>query len=52
MPTYEFQCAKCGERFTVVRPISSGGAPACPKCASRHTRQLPSAFYAKTVRKS
>jgi len=52
VPTYEFQCDKCGEQFTVVRPISSTGAPACPKCKSRETRQLPSAFYAKTIRKS
>jgi putative FmdB family regulatory protein len=52
VPTYEFQCDKCAERFTLVRPISSAGAPACPKCKSRETRQVPSAFYAKTIRKS
>ena len=54
MPTYDYRCDKCGKRFTVVQRISehSGRSPACPKCRSRGTRQLPSAFYAKTVKKS
>ena len=54
MPTYDYRCDKCGKRFTVVQRISehSGRAPACPKCKSRGTRQLPSAFYAKTIKKS
>jgi putative FmdB family regulatory protein len=54
MPTYEYRCDKCGKRFTVVHPISAhtGRAPACPSCKSRSTRQLLSAFYAKTVKKS
>ena len=54
MPTYEYRCEKCRKRFTVVQRISehTGRAPACPKCRSRSTRQLPAAFFAKTVRKS
>jgi putative FmdB family regulatory protein len=54
MPTYDYRCEKCGKRFAVVHRISehSGRAPACPKCKSRSTRQLPTAFYAKTVKKS
>lgn len=54
MPTYEYRCEKCGKRFRLVERISehSGRAPACPKCRSRLTRQLPAAFYAKTVKKS
>ena len=54
MPTYEYQCEKCRKRFTVVQAMSARAAraPACPKCKSRATRQLLSAFYAKTVRKS
>ena len=54
MPTYDSRCDKCGKRFVVVQRISehTGRAPACPKCKSRSTRQLPSAFYAKTVKKS
>jgi putative FmdB family regulatory protein len=54
MPTYEYQCDKCGKRFAVIERISehTARAPACPKCRSRSTRQLPAAFYAKTVKKS
>jgi putative FmdB family regulatory protein len=54
MPTYEYRCDKCGKRFSVVQRISehTSRAPACPKCRSRATRQLPAAFYPKTVKKS
>jgi putative FmdB family regulatory protein len=54
MPTYDYKCEKCGKRFTVVQRMSehSGRSPACPKCKSRSTRQVPSAFYAKTAKKS
>lgn len=54
MPTYEYRCEKCGKRFAVVQRISEHTArgPACPKCHARRARQLPAAFYAKTVRKS
>jgi len=54
MPTYEYQCGKCRARFSVVQPISAHTArrPACPKCRSHETRQLMSAFYAKTIKKS
>jgi putative FmdB family regulatory protein len=54
MPTYEYKCGKCGKRFSVVQRISQHGgrAPACPKCKSRSTQQLLTAFYAKTAEKS
>lgn len=54
MPTYEYQCEKCRKRFSIVERISahSGRSPACPKCKSRATRQVPAAFYAKTIKKS
>jgi putative FmdB family regulatory protein len=52
VPTYEFQCDKCGRRFTVIRPIGAARAPACPKCRSKDTHQMPTAFYAKTIKKS
>jgi putative FmdB family regulatory protein len=54
MPSYEYQCQRCRKRFTVVQRISqhTGRSPACPKCRSKATRQLLTAFYAKTVKKS
>ncbi len=52
MPTYDYQCDKCGKQFTVVRSISATGTPPCPACKAKETRQLTSAFYAKTIKKS
>jgi putative FmdB family regulatory protein len=54
MPTYQYVCEKCGKRFTVVEAMSAHGgrAPACPKCRSRSTRQVLTAFYVKTIKKS
>ena len=54
MPTYDYRCEKCGKRYSVVQRISehTGRAPACPKCKSRRTHQLLSAFFAKTGKKS
>ncbi len=54
MPIYEYRCEKCRKRFSLVQPISAHTSrlPACPKCKSRATRQVLSAFYAKTVKKS
>ena len=54
MPSYEFQCKKCGERFVVRAHISeiARRPAACPKCKSRVVERLLSAFYARTPRKS
>ena len=54
MPSYEYACDKCGNHFTVSRPMSAGRVktPPCPKCHSAETKQVLSAFYAKTIKKS
>jgi putative FmdB family regulatory protein len=52
MPTYQYECDKCGTRFDVSRPIGARGTPACPKCSSKSVRQVLGAFYAKTIKKS
>lgn len=54
MPTYEYECGKCGKRFAMIQRISehTGRPPACPKCRSHSTRRRLAAFYAKTVKKS
>ena len=31
MPTYEYECQKCGHRFTVVQSISARKLTTCPK---------------------
>lgn len=54
MATYEYECERCGKRFSKIEPISqhTGRAPKCPGCKSPKTRQVTSTFFAKTVRKS
>jgi putative FmdB family regulatory protein len=52
MPTYQFECEKCGKRFDVTRAIDARGKPSCPTCASRAVRQIFGAFYPKTIKKS
>ena len=53
MPIYEYRCTKCGHEWSRQEPLSEHGGeqPACPKCGAE-SRQLLSAFFAKTVRKS
>lgn len=53
MATYEFECQACHERFELNMAMSEHDrlreAPAaCPKCGSRESRQLISAFTCKT----
>lgn len=54
MPTYEYRCAKCGKRFTLVMSIKEHGSKRkkCPKCSSTKLSQLVSSFYAQTSSKS
>jgi putative FmdB family regulatory protein len=53
MAVYEFECAACGVRFEVQRPMSEHDhlkeqAPTCPKCGKTDTRQLVSVFNCKS----
>jgi len=41
MPIYEFECARCGERFEEL--VGAGEAPACPACGADGARRLLSA---------
>ena len=53
MASYEYACEKCGNRFTVTRPMGARARQApCPKCKSNETRQQLTTFYAKTIKKS
>ncbi len=43
MPTYEFACSECGERFDVratIREREASSGFACPKCGSPRTEQI------------
>lgn len=54
MPTYEYRCAKCGEKFERHETVKEHEAhqPRCPKCGSEQVSPLLSTFYAKTSKKS
>lgn len=48
MPIYEFECTRCGARFTeFYRQMQSSDEmvpPICPECQSAQTRRLISSF--------
>ncbi len=54
MPTYEYQCKKCGKKFDRVEHVTEHDAsePVCPECGSKHVIQVLGSFFAKTARKS
>ena len=35
MPTYEYECTKCGHLFEVFQPITAEPVKKCPKCKGK-----------------
>lgn len=55
MPTYEFECEKCREKFTEKETFAEHDQHKkvkCPKCGGTSVHQLISATFAKTSKKS
>ena len=54
MPTYSYQCKKCGKKFQEILSFREYAEEKrkCPKCGSRSVEQLLEGFYAKTSKKS
>jgi len=54
MPTYEYRCQKCGERFEQVQHVAEPrkAKTRCPKCGSVSVKRVFSTFFAKTGKKS
>ncbi len=61
MPTYEYECLKCGENFEVFQMMSDKPIESCPKCHGSVRRLIGSGsgiifkgsgFYATDYRKS
>lgn len=45
MPIYDYRCASCGRRSSIlVRSFSSEATPSCPACKSTQMRKLVSRF--------
>ncbi|MFN0090336.1 MAG: FmdB family zinc ribbon protein [Acidimicrobiales bacterium] len=40
MPTYEFRCKSCDDRFEIVRSFTEEGDPACPSCGATDTAKV------------
>ena len=45
MPIYEYKCAKCGHRFSLLEPMGEPhDAKECPKCGAKETNRVLSVF--------
>ncbi len=44
MPTYEFTCKNCGNRFTIFTSVAKRNEASCPACQSRDIQQVYNAF--------
>ena len=40
MPTYEYECPKCGTQFELFQKMSAKPAAKCPKCGAQAKRLL------------
>ncbi|MGI6406717.1 MAG: FmdB family zinc ribbon protein [Syntrophaceticus sp.] len=40
MPTYDFECKKCGNRFSLFTTVSGRLKAVCPSCQSGNLQQL------------
>lgn len=61
MPTYEYECERCGHRFERFQKITDDSVPACPKCGGDVRKIIAGGagiifkgpgFYATDYRKS
>lgn len=60
MPTYDYECSRCGHTFEAFQKMSDAALTACPKCAGQLRRLIGagagiifkgSGFYATDYRK-
>ena len=40
MPTYDYECSKCGHRFEIFQKMSDKPVIACPKCKGTAERLI------------
>jgi putative FmdB family regulatory protein len=54
MPTYEYECEKCGHIYSLTVSLREREKlkPRCPKCKSTKSRQVLSSFHTVTSKKS
>jgi len=42
MPTYEYECKKCGKKFDIFQNITEDPIKSCPKCKGKVNRLIGS----------
>jgi putative FmdB family regulatory protein len=54
MPQYDYECKKCGNRFTLIMTVKEHEKKRvrCPKCKSQSVRPVYTGFTAITSKKS
>jgi len=54
MPTYEYECKKCGHAFSLTMPMSEHEKKKvkCPKCKAENVKQLVGSVFVTTSKKS
>jgi putative FmdB family regulatory protein len=54
MPSYDYECQKCGHSFQRIERISDHGSkkPRCPECKSPRVEQVFTSVFVKTSKKS
>jgi putative FmdB family regulatory protein len=55
MPSYEYECEKCGEKFTLKLTFEEHDQSKqvkCPKCGGQRAQRVIAAVFAKTSKKS
>jgi putative FmdB family regulatory protein len=40
MPTYDYKCTACGNRFELFESINATGSKACPKCNKKKAKRM------------
>ncbi|HHV35178.1 MAG TPA: zinc ribbon domain-containing protein [Syntrophomonadaceae bacterium] len=49
MPMYEYQCEKCGEKFSVIVSWFKRNKVNCPQCGSKNVKRLVSRFSVNSL---
>ncbi len=54
MPTYEYECKKCGHEFTLTLAMEEHQKKKvrCPKCKSENVKHVVASVFVTTSRKS
>jgi len=54
MPTYEYECRKCGRRFSLAMSMEDHDKKKvrCPKCKSESLKRLIESVFVTTSKKS